>query len=332
VKILRKHGIKPDFQFNLDTVIVAEHWQSLELFEDVPFISDYRVPPYIVDLFNQPLLCSDICRQGAVSFPVSLDNTHPSTTNLAISFACFCQPEELYFLGCDFGYRSMDRDHAIGSIYDGEELKKKLLRDKTYATQSLLEPNFADTDPVMTVPVHLRTKIVVEQCLMMSAGAIKVINCSDGARIVGATPMRSSSIQLSEYADKVLDCRGILQGFQAARQGKNWHMYKQTGAERLQILKNDLMCELSLMSFNWKKFSQVLDNVLTRVLVEKRGEAGKDTRVEIYFQLLVDLLKLWYHCLILFDNREDAEAIYRKGYTLLQDVLEDLYWPEELDR
>ncbi len=331
VRVLRKHGIRPDFQFNLDSIIQLKGMQSLQLFHEVPFITDYKVPPEILADFKTPLLCTDTYKQAVVRFFTSLTETHPSTTNLALSFACFCRPDRIYLLGCDFGFRTLAQDHAKGSIYESQrDGKKREGFSAEHCLQILVQANFSGTDPIQTIPVHLRTKIVAERCIKNNGKGIPVINLSDGALISGAMPQHSFDVQLPLYTKKRQDVHEIIDGFVRAQQGENWEFYPEAGAARLERLKKDIIQGVTLSSFSWKGFSQAIDSVLTTVLGEKE-EGDGDVRMDTYYRVLVDLLTVWYRCLIFFDDTADAEAVYTTGLKELKTVLDELEWPGELD-
>ncbi len=331
VRVLRKQGIVPDFQFNLDAIIDYNGMQSLQLFHNVPFVTDYKVPPEIVADFETPLLCTDTYKQAVVHFFTSLTETHPSTTNLTVSFACFCRPAGIYLLGCDFGFRTLSQDHAKGSIYEDCRKTGDVPRNAAENfLQTLVKANFTETDFIQTIPVHLRTKIVVERCLRVNGEGISIINLSDGALISGAHPQHSSDVHLSPYPEKQDDVHAIIEGFSPAGQGKNWMLYEKSGTARLERLKEELIDAVTLKEFDWKEFSRAIDTVLATVLGGK-GEGGNDVRMDTYYRLLVDLLTVWYRCLIFFDDVADAEAVYNVGLKELRAVLNELEWPEELD-
>ena len=330
VRVLRKHGIVPDFQFNLDAIIGSIGMESLQLFHEVPFITDYKIPPGLVADFETPLLCTDTYKQAVVRFVTSLTETHPSTTNLAVSFACFCRPTKIYLLGCDFGYRAMTQDHAKGSIYEEKRDRGESATSAGNLLQALVKANFSGTDPIQTIPVHLRTKIVVERCIRTNGKGISVVNVSDGAFISGARPQRSSQVQLTPYSKKEDDVRAIINGFIPAQKGENWEPYVEPGAVRLDRLKKDLINVVTLTSFSWKGFSQAIDSVLSTVLGEQE-EGDKDLRMDTYYRVLVDLLTIWYRFIIFFDDTSDAEAVYTAGLEELKAILDELKWPGELD-
>ncbi len=331
VRVLRKHGIIPDFQFNLDSIVEPEGLSSLQLFYDVPFITDYKVPPEILTDFETPLLCTDSYKQAVVRFFMSLTETHPSTTNLAVSFACFCRPASIYLLGCDFGFKNVNQDHAKGSMY--EDMRDEGIVPSNEAGQFLqtwVKANFAETERIQTIPVHLRTKIVVERCLQTNGKGISVFNLSDGALISGADSRHSANIRLPVYRKKQSDCRKIIAGFSPSAKGMNWAPYSETGAARFKRLKEELIDTLTLSSFSWKEFGLAIDSSLTAVL-GKREATDKDFRMDTYYRVLVDLLIVWYRCLIFFDDTADAEAVYTTGLKELKAILDELEWPRELD-
>lgn len=330
VKILRKHGIKPDFQLNLDAIIKYNFKQSLELFSDVPFVTDYKAPPHIIAEFDTPLLCADTHKNSSVHFHTSLTETHPSTTNLAFSFACFLKPATIYLIGCDCGYRTLKQDHARGSFYEEILTEGKPHNYAANALQSLIAPNFSDTEPIQTISQHLRTKIVIERCIATNATGISVFNLSDGAFIVGATPHRSQDIILKKYQKKQNDIRKIVGSFEQSKKNRNWKPYTKSGNEKLQKLKIDIIEIITTDTFSWYNFSKSIDTALIKIITNDYKDSN-DTRMNCYYRVIGDLLCLWYRNIIILDDIKEAENMYMIGLNLLKKSLEQLDWPFYLD-
>jgi len=331
VKILRKHGIKPDFQFNLDAVINYNFTETLQLFPEIPFVTDYKAPPHLIANFKTPLLCADTHKNSVVHFHQSLTETHPSTTNLAFSFACFVKPAAIYLLGCDCGFRELSQDHARGSFYEDNRSQGRSTSYAERALQSLVEPNFAGTGPIQTISQHLRTKIVIEKCITANAQGISVVNLSDGALITGAKTQRSSATQGGKYNKKRADIKKILNAFAPAKEKKNWEPYPTPSSEKLQQLKDNLLHAVALEKFSWKGFGQALDAALGEDLGNNQ-EMDHDHRMTVFYRILGDLCCLWYRCLILFDEIEEAEKVYATGLRCIKEALEKLKWPQAFDQ
>lgn len=330
VKVLRAHGIKPDFQCNIDSVINYNFMQSLQLFPDVPLLTYYKAPPHILADFATPLLCADAFKNPLVQFNASLTETHPSTTNLAFSFACYCRPERIYLIGCDCGFRQLGQDHARGSVYENlnnNEPSKNYARN---SLQSLVEPNFAETEPIQTISQYLRTKIVLENCLAANAKGISVVNLSDGALIIGATPQHSAGVRLPKGQTKQKDIKTILTAFSPARERKNWKPYPVSGANRLQSLKDGLTEALTLKKFSWSGFCLALDTAMEATMICTMEECY-DYRIHIYHRVIADLLYFWYRCLIFLDDEQQAQEVYATGLQYLKETLRHLEWPISLD-
>lgn len=330
VKILRNHGIKPDFQFNLDTVINYNFKETLELFPEVPFVTDYKVPPHIVADFEHPLLCADRHKNSPVNFFTSLTETHPSTTNLAFSFACFIKPATIYLLGCDCGYRELKQDHVKGSFYEESRDQGKPLSYAETALQSLVEPNFSDTDPIQTISQHLRTKIIIERCISNNANGITILNLSDGAKIAGAIPQRSADTTICKYKKKRRDIEEILNSFSPSKEKINWKIYSQSGTEKLRQMKGTLVETLTIKSFSWNSISQALDNALNNAL-KNNWDFEQDHRIDCFCRVIGDIFCIWYRCLILFDDINEARKIYITGLLYFQETLKEIHWPNVLD-
>ncbi len=330
VEPLRKHGIVPDFQFSLESVADEDEVAKVGLHPDVPLITYYKAPRAYIDAVEEPLLCGTHDKAAPVRFTLPLEQVAPSTTNLAFSFACLCRPREIYLLGCDFGYLSLDKDHAAGSMYktgDGEGTDQA----ETYSrdmSQVLVEANFPERKLVQSTPFFTHARLAVEAALREFGQNIKVFNLSDGARVQGTRPRRSSDVRLSPYKTRNKDRKRIRRAFLPAEKGINWNPYRQSGEEIVAAMKEQLVSGLRLESFDWCRFSTVLDRTLQDILVEKK-EGEDDRRLDMFVRFLVDLLSTWYATVIFFDDPEVAAQAYRHGLDHLTAIIRDLEWPVE---
>ena len=332
VKVLRKHGIIPDFQFSLDMHPNKEVLAMLDLCKDKPLIQYYKGGDEYFDIADKVLMVADGQKTNPVIFKTTLTHTNPSTTCMAFSFAVFCKPREIFLLGCDFGYRALEKDHAEGSLYDTIHEKRDTKIKTHYGQnfQALINPNFPDSDLIQTTTLLSNSKNVIESRIQQSATKSRVYNLSDGAQIQHAHPRKSSSIKLKKYAKKNDDISQILRAFIPAEKDKNWFLYSQSGEELFVMTKEAVNQHLPLKSFSWYEAAKTLDTVVERLMqiyTEKN-----DYRMEGYVKVISDLLSGIYCCLIFHDAEEDGASVYEKSINELAIILDrDLSWPSELD-
>lgn len=327
VRTLRQHGIKVDLQFSLDTLLNEETVKKLELYTNVPLVNNYKVGGAVTQAIDSLLLVGDKNASDAVKLVCPLQYTTPSSTNLAFSFACFCRPKEIYMLGCDMAFRSFEKSHVSGHHNKDVDKKEDIYQ---LARQMLAIPNFADKEPLQTTSFLNSTKMAIEAVLSDNGKAIKVFNLSDGARINGAKPRRSSDVKLPHYSKKEKDVNKLLHAFTPMKKHTNWEQYSVSGEKILEQLKDKFLKNIEMENFDWVEFSRRLNSALFNAMVNCGQEMGKDYRMAIFNKVLLDLLCAWYIFVIFRDDHEDAARVYKEGYRNIKEIIEELEWPKDV--
>lgn len=331
VRVLKENGIRADFQCTLDTEIDTPLLDRLQLDADTPLVAYYKLDPAICARFDQVYLLPETQKANAVRFKTLLDNTHPTTGNLITAFAAWCAPARLIFFGLDLGYRDPKKSHAEGGWHDENEGAGH--HEETGGREHIaVEGNFAETkDEIVTMAYYNNARFGVEAVLAgLVHGGCTVINCSDGARIAGADPVRSRDLDLPEYPGKEADIAAIAAGFAAGHAGL-WEAYDTPGATLLEEMKGDILEALTPESgFNWPAWSIALDGAQDAA-VNACVRRHREFRIEIYGKLIHDLLAEWLRAMLLGESRAEEEIIYRSGLKALRQTLDSLRWPEELE-
>ncbi len=334
VKILKGHGIVPDFQFSLDiNPESTDILTRLDLYRDKPMIQYYKANDDYFNALDTVLMVSEANKPDPVLFKKPLEYTHPSTTCLAFAFADFCAPQEIYLLGCDFGYRSVKNDHAKGSIYDDDTQKSEQPTPKSEygaAQQALMSSNFNHDEFIQTTAFLSHARIAIEMRIETSSKNYKVFNLSDGVEIRHTITKHSEDVTLQKYPRKQKDIKKILRAFRSAASNDNWRPHAETGSEKFGLMKKAILNRLNLKDFSWTEAARALDSVLDEMIKECRRQ--KDLRMEIYEAVISNILSAIYSCMIFCDSQTDAENVYRSCLEELEKIFnENLYWPEELD-
>lgn len=327
VRTLRKHDIIPDFQFNLDTDLDEETIEKLQLYPDVPLVNIYKVGGPIFQYVSKMLLIGETHASNAVCLTKSLPFTTPSSANLAFSFACYLKPKDLFLIGCDMGFKSLEESHVEGHhISDNTD-------DNLYkrARQMMVKANFDDTNMVQTTSFLSNTRMAIEAVIVGSNNRIRFFNLSDGARIDGTMPCHSKHLKLPAYKNKKNDIKEITECFVPAAKGVNWTPFATSGKETFGLLKNEFLKNLTLESFDWGGYSQSLNNALLKAMQRCQQEIGNDYRMAIFNKLFLDLLSVWYVYVIFRDDVKEAQVIYDVGFSNIKDILDTLEWPEGID-
>ncbi|GEM_PF-2761627 len=330
VRVLRQHGIRPDFQFCLDTVFHRELVAQMRLYPDVPLILNYQAAEEYFELTQHPLLVAsaDTCHPVSIGATL-LEDVAPSTTNLAFALACHCCPRSIFLLGCDFGFRSPDAHHCRGSLYidaKGKECRK--FQGKRDACL-LVPPNMAGTEPVLSTPFFMQAKQAMEKAIARAGKEIIICNLSDGALVEGAAAAAFEDCVPDGIMSRAEATSLIGHLFVSPRKGLQWRPYRTSGTRRLDCLRQRVLERLSMEHFSWPDAAARFNSVIGLTLAACR-EAPDDRRLNMYAGFLSDLLSHIYICMLFCDMEQDAAEVYRQGISFLHEELDELCWPPEL--
>ncbi|MCB2214742.1 6-hydroxymethylpterin diphosphokinase MptE-like protein [Desulfofustis glycolicus] len=321
VRPLMANGIKPDLQFAVDMHLDENVVQALHLHRDVPLVAYFKASSPLLAAVDLPLLIVERDVANPVHFEQLLVNTHPSTATLALSFACFCHPDELYLLGLDLGFHNIETQAISGGIHDNRPQQQDNLH--------VVPANFSNHSGeagVYTTPFFNGVKINVERELREHRQGMHCCNLSDGARIEGTSSARSAEMVLAEYPGKTHDLQTIYSAFQMAEEGKNWHRYHLPGRDLLQLFSSTLGSFLTMEQWDWPQFCVRLDSVLAGAM-NVCQQSSPCLRMTIYERLINDLLTSWYRYLLLSSDVATAEKIYHEGLRQFLKILARLEWP-----
>jgi len=325
VSALRSAGIKPDFQFTLDIHHFSKaQLEKLNLDPSVPvvtLISD--VPDKFAD-FQAVLRVAAAGNIHPVKVNFKIPYLSPTSGNMALGFACWCRPAEIYLFGLDFGYRQAAHTHVKEStMYDSEEAHRSIIGSGHLQVPA----NFDDAEAVYTQSYFNFSRIAAQKPIAEIAKGVRVVNCSDGARIEGAVPCRSSDIELCEYA-KQADIDAIGAMFEPAREGVHWSALPLEGEEQLDAYKKAMLRVLKMKKFNWLKFAEKIDAF--RSVTEKQLPGAisrqRDNRIDPYINVATELLMCWYRILCFTNNEQEWQRVYEEGYRQIRRYIDEMTW------
>lgn len=331
VRVLREKGIIPDFQVNIDTDRPEEIVRALRLYREIPLIADHRVGKLFLDAVETSLLCVERAKPATVDFTVTLEDTHPSTTNLAVSFACACRPSTIILIGCDFGYKSAGQTHVSGSIYSRIDAEGAEPREIS-PYEGAAAPNFPESQTVYANSFLTYARLAVENAIHRHGEDIRFVNFSDGAGIWGAEAMRSKDFVLpSGFGDKQAeDVRRIRNSFRPAGENVNWRRFDKPAGELSKLFRQETLTALSLEDFTRTKFARSVDAALD-IALKKCVSQENDHRLSAYTKLFSDLLSIWTCYMLATSSLDEAETVYRKGRELLEEVFAEISLWESLN-
>jgi hypothetical protein len=325
VSALNAHGIRVDIQFTLEVNMLVQTAIHLEMARDIPVIAPAKINKQTSDYFGGNIyICATDDKAMPFEFTAKVPLAAPSTTNFALSFACLCEPKEIYLLGCDFGYHSLDKHHSASSSYKdncfGNYAEKM--------SQMMVASNFTTRGMTQSNPFLSHTRLVVENAIRTLGTNISFFNLSDGAKVEGARSKRSKRIRLSFYKEKGKDIRRILDVFIPPQEGVNYHKYSIEGQFVVEQLKEEVLRTVTLDDFSWATFVSAIDRVVYDS-IKKCQLSDSDLRPDVFSRILIDLLCTWYSTIIFFDNEQQVEQVYREGLNLLTEAMDVITWVED---
>jgi len=198
-------GIMPDFHVELENVYITP--KLIELSKDydlskIRLVAAASVEPEVLDYFDHAVLYA---REALSSYPIfasgieeTLSLPGPTAGNAALSFALESGFQDIYLFGLDLGTRDPARHHTRGSFYDSDDAPAHL---DQYDIE--IPGNFVDT--IWTSRPFYSAQINADDLIRTVGQHAKVKNCSDGARLNHAEPLRSDAIEISRNHNKS-DC------------------------------------------------------------------------------------------------------------------------------
>lgn len=332
VRALRHNGVRVDFQFALDTEIGQEDLEQLQLDHDAPMVGYYKMNPELVAKFSRPLLVVEKFKANPARIEHMLTGTHPTTGNLAAALAAWVKPAQMLLIGLDLGYRDARESHVKDTIYDDNDGALHVVETAGKETQAVAA-NFKESEgQIVTHAYHNNARLSLESvCARMVEAGVRILNLSDGAFINGATPQRSSELELADYPQRDDDIAAILNAFSSDHEDM-WEPYEIPGTERLAQLREALLGpfeQIDTRRFDWIKWAGKLDNAWRYAASKAAGPS--DARIECYARLIFDLLSEWYRAALLTHETAETLTVFNAGLEALREALEALTWPEDLD-
>mgnify|MGYP000548379680 CR=1 FL=1 len=210
---LLTQGICPDFHVALErtkeTYDLLEAVISEEERQKINLLVLNVMYPDVLELFGWSGVALKGSEPGTVLFQLgvflqsktlmpTIGYSNPLVGNTALSFFAHLGFSDIYLFGVDNGYVDEKHHHSKASFYYDEEGNSKLDSIKMGA-EFEVEGNFAQT--VITEPFLFTGKEQMDRLINSFAGTnLQCYNCSDGAKIEGAKPLRSSDILLGNNA------------------------------------------------------------------------------------------------------------------------------------
>jgi Glycosyltransferase Maf N-terminal domain/6-hydroxymethylpterin diphosphokinase MptE-like len=201
LRALLRNGIVPDFQCELENVpgvydVLVETAKHGDL-SKVTLLAATTVDPRVAALFGRTIFYFRDSVSSTEIFSGShrqIYGTSPTCVNLAMVTTAVMGFRNYVLFGTDCGTRPGAARHAKGTIYS--DVGAYAIANRPTQNGMQVEGNFGGV---------IVTEIVYDCCRLMLGDAIRyyglrVINCSDGAFIAGATPCVPEALEIGGRA------------------------------------------------------------------------------------------------------------------------------------
>lgn len=204
LQALHRHGIKPDFHAEIEQNRSTFDWAvligDLDYLKNITLISCNGIHPDTCDLYKDVLIAFKEGESSTVSALnvlgrenfTTLLNAFPTVSNFAIDLFSTIGFTSIYLIGVDLGFVDVKHHHSKSSGYYQEDGKETYDFTKSANTSLIVPGNFRAT--VNTKHEFKVSRQVIEQVTSAKPKGQEFYNCSDGAKIRGALPIRPDEL------------------------------------------------------------------------------------------------------------------------------------------
>ena len=191
------HGLTPDFHLECEnaahSVDILEHAASRHGLAGIVLVAALTVDPRLPPMFEQSLMyvrpyVSATTMLGPAEHALLL--AFPTAVNSGARAAVCLGFRELYLFGADFGARVAEQWHAQKTAY--QDLGFLIAEEKNPILPVIVPGNFGGLVQSNVVYSIGRENLR----LLIHHSGVRVVNCSDGARIDGTETQQAASLRL----------------------------------------------------------------------------------------------------------------------------------------
>ncbi len=204
LKVLYRHGIKPDIHVETEsdklTSTVLDYINDDEWIAGIFLVGLAQLSPRVFEKFNNKALAFRTAGSVGKIFGQlgpQLEYTAPTVVNGAFSLATHYNVAEIFLFGVDFGFYSIDKHHASGTIYS-ESVEEGYIKEcANYQEEKIFQTKSVTGEDIYTDRILFSAKRALESRIALTDNVLcKVYNCSDGVVINGTehVPLKNSLI------------------------------------------------------------------------------------------------------------------------------------------
>jgi hypothetical protein len=209
LKALLSNGIIPDVHIEMErtaeTIPWIENIVEQELLKDIQIIALNTVCPGVLQKFKSPLLINKLFDAGGYLVKVAdkLDlyqsppNMNPTVTNCALTLFVALGFNNIYMIGTDLGFKSLDHHHSKDSMYYDQTQFSEKETLNMFNKELEVEANFGGK--AFTTKVFEQSRANIE-LLLDRHPEVNVKNCSDGIYIDRTSPFEFAQIPQVELS------------------------------------------------------------------------------------------------------------------------------------
>lgn len=204
LQALHRHGITPDFHAEIEQNRSTYDWAvligDLEYLKKITLISCNGIHPDTCDLYKDVMIAFKEGESSTVSALnvlgrqnyTTLLNAFPTVSNFAIDLFSTIGFTSIYLIGVDLGFVDVKHHHSKSSGYYHEDGKETYEYAQSANTSLIVPGNFRPK--VNTKHEFKVSRQVIEQVTSGKPKGQDFYNCSDGAKIRGALPIRPNEL------------------------------------------------------------------------------------------------------------------------------------------
>jgi hypothetical protein len=212
LQALHRHGITPDFHTEIEQNRSTFDWAvligDLDYLKNITLLSCNGIHPDTCDLYKDVMIAFKEGESSTVSALnilgrknfTTLLNAFPTVSNFAIDLFSTIGFTSIYLIGVDLGFVDVKHHHSKSSGYYKEDGKETYDFTKSANTSLIVPGNFRPR--VNTKHEFKVSRQIIEQITSAKPKGQEFYNCSDGAKIQGALPLRPDELLIVVTADQ----------------------------------------------------------------------------------------------------------------------------------
>jgi hypothetical protein len=230
LQALHRQGICPDFHAEIETNRSTFDWLTRvddhDYLKRITLLSCNGVHPDAAALFGKTLLAFKQGEASTVAFTelrkdhgfTTLNFSYPTVTNFAADIATAIGFNQIYLFGTDMGFVSDSYHHSKSSGYYDSQGNELYDYSANHAMSLAIPGNFKPW--VKTKYEFKVSKSVLEQVFASSAS--EVYNLNDGARILGAKPLKQENVLLVSAPEMKANAKSALHTLAFTSEHNDW--------------------------------------------------------------------------------------------------------------